>query len=172
MSPKLETVKTISDIVSVWVGLVALLGAGIFALLQYVEKQSEDRVKVSIDFLHRYGDSEVGAARTRLREVWRKHRIDFEAILNKQIVSNEEYSDFIMAVVERESLQEPISYLIDYFDSLNVCVEKKICDSETTRALLKRDADSFFNLHYPVIVLERSSNPNFASSLQAFAKSP
>lgn len=173
MTERLERAKTFSDIASVWIGLLAAIVAGVFALVQYFQKEQDDRVKTSLAFLQRYGEAEVGASRTALRKAWRSHRLDLEALLDQPKLAPDEYAAFVLAVIEKEALQEPVSHLIDFFDSLYVCQERAICDAQTSTALLGRDAHAFFTLHYPFIDRERKSgsNPEFARSLELFAKS-
>jgi hypothetical protein len=171
--PSLANVKTVSEIVSSWVGLVALIAGGAFGVVQYLEKERGDRVKVTLDFLERQNITPVLEARRNLLAKWRPHQPSLIAMLARPDGGVADFNAFVLTVIKDEELFEDVVTVMDYYESLQICVESKVCDATTTRALFQQDAKVFFNLHYPFIADQKKerSDPNFGRLLQTFARS-
>lgn len=171
MTP-LERRKAISEIIATWVGLVGLVAGGLFGVVQYMEKDRGDKIKVTLDFLDRLNRSPVLDARKNVFEAWEKHRLELDEILNKQASGDDELDSLILRVVDQHRLFSSLITLIDYYDSLEICVAKMVCDEPTSAALFANDARVFFALHYPFIEKERQarSDASFAVHLERFAK--
>lgn len=168
---KLNDFKTVSDIASAWFGLLALLAGGGFAVFQYLEKDKADRVKETLSYLERYNKSPILDARQRLLVAWRAHDAELVSSITKPTGSADEYRQLVLHVIETEALYLSIIPLVDFYDSLQVCSNAKVCDPATAKQFFLRDARTFYTLHYPLIEAERSGrkDPRFAVALEAFA---
>lgn len=146
---KMGRVKTFSEIVATWVGLIGLLAGGLFGVVQYLDKEKADRVKVTLDFLDRQSKDPVYTSKRRLLIAWRSHEPALMDVVRKPNVTLIDLQAVVVNVVEQEQLFEHIVATVDFYESLGVCVEKNLCDAETARALFQEDARVFFNLHRP-----------------------
>ena len=171
MSMPLERVKLVSDIVTAWVGLLALLAGGTFAIVQYLDKEQGDRIKASLDLLVRYNDKHVVEARLRLSDVWSREEEAIAILVRKPGVAIAEINSFVVTVIKTDQLHTSIDTIVDFYDLVEVCIEKNLCDRTAARALFARGAKSFFMLHYPFIDQLRISrnDQSFAMPLQELA---
>jgi hypothetical protein len=122
-----------------------------------------------LDFAAVYSDSTREAAKRTLRDVWRSHYAEWAKVTEDSSANPKAYHDYVIKVVETEGLAEPLALFVDYFDNVTVCIEQKICETETTKALLQRDAIRIFNLHREYIMDMRSRDATFAMGWEKFA---
>jgi len=167
----LDRVKTISDIVSVWVGLVALLFGGIFAMIQYLDKERADQVKYSLDFLQKFNSPPVIEARKAVLAAWTPNRGRLTTALAKYSSEPQAYPNVVSEVIETKNLNDPLITLFDFYESLQICVETRVCEASTSSSLFQRDARMLFQLHFPFIEEQRKilSDDQFGQKLEIFA---
>ena len=171
MTMPLERIKIVTEIVTAWVGLIALVAGGIFAIVQYLDKEQGDRVKASLDLLIRYNDKHVVEARLRLTDVWAREEDALETLVRKPAVAISEINSFVITTIKVDGLHTSIDTMVDFYDLVEVCIEKKLCDRTAARALFARSAKSFFMLHYPFLAQLRTNrnDQSYAMPLQELA---
>ena len=168
----LERFKVISDIVAAWFGLLALTAAGIFTIVQYVEKEKADRIKASLDLLPRFHDANMTEARTGLYSAWRRRETELATVAADPAISGTMLDKYVLNVVDEENLYLPFQTVTDFYDTVQICIEQKICDGSTAKALFQHDARSFLVLHYPLIasIRSRRKDTSFAAHLEQFVQ--
>jgi hypothetical protein len=167
----LDRVKTLSDIVSSWIGLVALIVGGVFAIVQYLDKEKADRVKTTLEFLQKFNTAPVVDARKAVLSAWAGNNERVALAVTHSASEPDTYPKLVAEIVKAKALYEPLITVIDFYDSLQICVETKLCDSSATTSIFQRDARVFFNVHYPFFIEQRKErvDPAFAEKLQALA---
>lgn len=171
---KLDALKTISDIVSAWVGLAAIVFGGSFAAYQYLEKESDDRVKATLELLDRYQKPPFIDSRLRIEAAWQKYDTEYNAAISITPFKPAPFNQLVWRVTTDEKIFSDLQLLLGYFETVEICVRRAICDAPSAVSFLQRDARSLYNLHYAVIDAERSkrSDPSFASAVESFTRRP
>ena len=167
----LNRFKTLSDIVSVWFGLFALVAGGIFAVVQYLDKEKGDRVKTSMELLARFNDRHVVDANTKLIAAWSRHEDALIAAATKAGVTPQEFGDFIVQTMRDEHLFPAFYTMVDFYELVQICISEKLCDKATSEALFLHDANRFYTLHFPAIehVRRNRQDETFARRLESIA---
>lgn len=147
----MERIKLLTDIVTTWLGAIALILGGGFAVVQYLEKEKGDRVKVSLDLFDRYNKPPFFDSRKRIEHAWQKNDVELDRILSGKPMDKQQYTDFITAVVQRENIEYDVFQLIAFFESLEICIRSEICDRSAAVSFLHSDAQAFYRLHYSTI---------------------
>ena len=168
----LERSKTITDIATAWIGVIALVAGGGFAVYQYLQKENGDRVKETLNFLDRYNKSPFSEARRTVAGVWERHSDKQNVLLSKSPFSAQEYNDFALDVIQHEKIGPDILLLIEFFESLEICVRKEICDSQVAMLFFQPEARALYNQHFAKISFERTkrTDPRLAHELEAFCQ--
>ncbi len=168
----LERNKILTELITEWVKLAALIIAGIFAGIQYLDKQNGERVKETLAYLNRFNTAPVLDARRKISSVWDDHLTQQRDILEKRPYVDSEYRQFMTATVKEAGIGQDVALVIEYFESLEVCIRAKICDGDAAAQFLKQEALNFFRQHATHIQLIRSErrDPRFARDLESFAK--
>jgi hypothetical protein len=110
-------------------------------------------------YLARFNSAEVLSSRTKLHKTWLTH----ETVITKALQSDRksktsvEYDAVIRNMVERSDLGTQVNLMIDFFDEIVVCVNKKLCDSATAEAFFATPAAIFFRQFRPYICALRAT---------------
>lgn len=165
----LERFKLLSDVVRTWLGAIALILGGGFAIVQYIEKEKADRIKVSLDFFDRYNKSPFYDSRQRIERAWEKNDVELDKILSANPMDRRKYSKFITTVAKQENIEYDIFQLIAFFESLEICIRSAICDSSAAVSFLHSDAQAFYRLHFSVIHQAREfrGDPSIGRDLES-----
>jgi hypothetical protein len=171
---KLGEWKTVVDISATVLGVVGLAIGGAFTVFQYLDKVDADRVKETLTFVERFQKPPINEKWERITSAWLKNEQQMYEILDNPNLTGDQWTDFVLNVVKRENIESDVVGGIDFFRSLQVCVHKKICDSETAKAFFGSEVRPFFRLHYPLIAAKRKArnDPSFAKELEDFIKPP
>lgn len=168
----LNRFKTVSDIVSVWFGLFALVAGGIFAVVQYLDKEKSERVKNSMELLARFNDKHVVDANTKLVAAWSRHEDALIAVATKVGGTPQEFDDFIVRTMRDEQLFPAFYTMVDFYELVQICISERLCDKATSEALFLHDANRFYTLHFPAIeyVRKNRQDETFAGRLASIAQ--
>lgn len=166
MMEKIVRIKTVSEIIATWVGLVAVISGGVFAIVEYRDKARMERVRTTLEFLQRANTPPVVDARGAVQAAWVPHH---EAL--KRAVAREESDNLVIEVVRSSNLQQPLVTLIDFYDSLQICVESMLCEPSVAISLFGRDAQKLYHLHHAFILKQRDDLADrlFALKFENFA---
>lgn len=165
----IERTKTISDIVATWAGLLALIGGGLFGLVQYLDKKSDDRVNSSMRLVERFHADHLQSSYLLLSATWqRNNQVVREAAFS---TNGSDLPKLILTIIDSEGLARDIQTLIDFYEVLDVCVQQTICDSTIAENFFHKDALALFRNHSPYIYRERMlrNDATYACRLEQFA---
>lgn len=167
----LERTKILTEIVTAWISMLALITAGIFAGYQYLENEKGARVKETLSFVSRFNTTPVLDARRKIASTWEGAMPQLKIILSKKSPVDGEYSQFTNKTIQDAKIAQDISIVIEYFEALEVCIRAKICDGDTAVKFLQPEALRFFRLHLDHVSSVRVdlNDARFAQELEAFA---
>lgn len=168
---KLERSKTTVDIAVGIVGLLGAIVAAVWGYFEYLDRKAEGRVAETLKFIDRFDRSPVWDARRRIFTVWHRATGDVIRILTKEY-TEPKWRKFVNELVENNEIEIDVQTLIDFYESLNICIDEGICDGETAFAFFGEKASLFRNQHF--VYLERLriklNDPELASKLEAFVR--
>ena len=167
---KPDTAKGWPELLPPWITVGALIVGGIFAVQQYVEKKSDDRIKEAINFLDRYNREPFSIAHDRIEIAWEANAKDEEKC-KAAAGCVADFNSFLMGVIEKESLRSSVFVIVDFYSSLAACVDEGICDKSISKRFFRDEAASYFYRHYPLIMQEREQQKNtkFGAGLESIA---
>lgn len=168
---ELKKCKTLTDIITGWLGVVALIVGGFFAGYQYLQKVTADRVKETLLYEEMFNKPPIYDARYRIGKVWLEHSKELDEVL-QPTATDKQYHDFVLNIIEAQKIGTDIMVLIDFFETLETCLTNRICDAQTAHAFFGGYARHFYHLHYPYIIQLRQewNDPSFAKEIETFVK--
>lgn len=168
----LERIKVLTEILTSWLGAIALLLGGGFAVVQYMEKDKADRVKASMDFFERYNKPPFYDSRQRIERAWERNDYELNRILGVKPMDRQKYTDYVLFVIDRENIEYDVFQMIAFFESLEVCVKLSICDSAAALSFLQADARTLYRLHFSAINRARQirEDDTIAGELESFTR--
>jgi len=154
---QLDRLKTWTEILTTWIGVLSLVAAGSFGVFQYLDKKRDDRIKETLAFLDRYNGEVMIKSRERIADAWRGREGEQARILKDPLSSAEDFYGFTRKVIHDENLPGQIAHLHDFYAALYVCVENQICEKSVAILLFQADARAYFNQHYAYIADQRAN---------------
>lgn len=161
-----------------WLGLLAAIGGGVLGFIQYFDRIEESRVLRTLEFLNRFNDSSIQAAREEANKVWLSRVDDVARILSQpqkpQDEIDAEWNKFVDDTITENGLEFSVRVLIGFYEELGICTKREICDPDTVYELFGRNARAFYNRNLPYIERLRSStnNPRIAEKLKYVIEKP
>lgn len=167
---RLDRAKILSEIATAWLGLIALLIGGIFAIVQYLSQQEDGRVKETLSMYQQYNKGAIHESNMIIFMAWETREKELDAVLDASPFSPQTYYKEIIKIIDEEKLLRHIFVLISFFDALDVCVNENICDAKVALMLFHQDACAFYHLHFAKIaeVRQRRKEAFLAIQLQHF----
>ncbi len=151
---------------------IFLILASVGAICQYCEMKQDNRVKQTMEQLKSFNSGRLQDAYLKLTSIWFEYYHYIEGI-NKEIVASKQASEqikanIILPIIANRALEQDIRILVDFYESLQVCVQNRICDKQVARDYFGDYADDFYCLHLPWINNQRAVISGYAEHLQAF----
>ena len=168
-SPRLETIKAVMEVLVSTFTIVGAIVAGGWALSEYYDRKQGDRVTRSLAYQEVYNGTAVFDARQRITNAWLANEEEFLSVLKEKSV--DEISIYVLGVIDKNDLQTDIEVVTGFFDQLDVCIRRELCDQVTALELFGRVAEAFNNQHFPYLQLvrERRKDNTFARGLDRIA---
>ena len=140
-----------SAIVATWVGIFGALGGGFMGLAKYgeeVDKMEDGKVVQTFSLFEMFNSAERLQSRQRI----------FDYMQKEEVV---------------EMNNNDLYVFLDFYDALQVCVDRNLCDKDLSVRLFQSYAVPVWGHFDDTIVGGRSaSDPNFGSGLQWMASLP
>jgi hypothetical protein len=157
-----------SDQIKFFLGIPSILiGLAIF-LFNYHDKELGDRRKTSLDYIQRYVQGEVLAARIKVQQAFLgKDFEDFAAQVlyeHPPPLTNRDKVKFL----ESKALLDQIFVLAEYFEHVTVCVNSDLCDLQTVCEVLYTEMKLFGDNYLFYVDDVRNTQQRPAGQLRAF----
>jgi hypothetical protein len=173
----LDRAKTISDIISTWVGLAALLiGAG-WAVFEYRTQRAEARIEKTIGFFERWSEPLLEGSYVLVCDVFDDPKVEAEwdrlETLHHDdpdaLSADKPLGQFILSVVNKRRISEPIYRVNDFFDALVACTDSNVCDYKFAKRLLCGVEVPFEQATRALTIVKRKKDPSYARGVTQFA---
>lgn len=164
-----QPIQSISAIASV----LALIGGGIYAIYQYDTKVKEDRVREVFTFLAKRDQPSLLNARRSVEASFNKAFEQIKVIGNepKSEDRDKRYCELVRGIIESNSLHGEFESIVEFYDTLDVCITTELCDSATARSFFQQDATRFSHAFFCYVQFRRedSKDSEYARGLDRIA---
>lgn len=147
--------KGIADALKSWLGVVTILFAGIYSLVEYIEHKQSVMVERSLDYVGDFRGGDASNAKLSLNQLLADKQQELAHILNQtykdESALNESYKKFILQITNKAETQRNLEIAFSFFEEVAICVERNLCDHEVIESFFINDAKSLFNSYYPYI---------------------
>lgn len=144
-------------------------GAGI-AVWQYFEAKQTARVKRTVGFLQRFEDSPAlaearrcGCAPTRSRSSNRTPLSQHQATAVRERLTQ------ALLRQSPSDLRPDLDTLLQFYDTLRVCVDQALCDRATAAVFFGAYAADLWDNFQPYLQARCAAIPDYGAALEAFA---
>ena len=147
--------KGIADALKSWLGVVAIICAGAYSLVEYIEHKKAVKVERSLSYVEDYRGGDAADAKLSLNQVLADNQDALQQVLSDKY-DNEEtlnraYNKLILKMTSKPSIQRNLEIVFSFFEEVTICVEKELCDKEVVQLFFNNDAKSLFNSFYPYV---------------------
>lgn len=147
--------KGLADILKTWLGILAILFAGAYSLLEYIEHKQTVKIERSLEYVGNFRSGSTAEARLSLNQLLTdQHQTLSNILSNKQSSQkqlNHAYSKFILQLTMTPLIQRQLEVVFSFFEEVAICVEKELCDKEVIESFFTNEARALFNSYYPYV---------------------
>lgn len=159
MRQVLEQNKPLADLLKGWLGIGAVVCAGVLAPVEYLDVKQEKRVERTLSYVERYGDRYADAAAI-LDEAIDVQFAQLSSLLTDTTLSAEElsgeYTTFIMTLFADGELRTAMNSVLRFHEELAQCITNHLCDKEVAMSFFSNSAGDMLRTYYPYICDKRS----------------
>jgi hypothetical protein len=147
--------KEIAEALNSWLGVLAVIFAGGYALLEYIEHKQDVKVERSLSYVESYRDGNIADAKLSLNQTLSVHQDSLTQLLSQANQTSEQlnsaYNQFILQISDDQDVQRNIEIAFSFYEEIAICVERKLCDSEVIQSFFINDARALFNAYFPYV---------------------
>lgn len=147
--------KSIADALKSWLGVLTVVLAGCYSIIEYIEHKQTVKVERSLSYVANYRSGNTAEAKLSLNQLLIDKNSQFNEILIKKYKDSEAlsaaYNELIITITRESIVQRNIEILFSFFEEVAICVERDLCDSEIIHSFFADDAKTLFNSYYPYI---------------------
>ena len=163
---QLKNIKDIAETISY---IIVIIGS-FFAIYQYIDMLHQDKVKETLSYESRLNSDKYLEAKSTIAKAWLPQEKFFKELQIRGVKSTKDKDKILEListnVIEKNSLNNNIDLLCDFYDSLNICLEQNICDKKSTINFFTPYANRFFKLHKSYILTRREFIDNYCNGLE------
>jgi len=147
--------KDIADALKSWLGVIGILFAGAYSLLEYIEHKKGVKVERSLSYVEHYRDSSTTESKLFLNQLLADNHLALAKILNAEYENetalNNTYNKFIVQITDKPSVQRNLEIAFSFFEEVAICVERDLCDQQVINSFFANDAKALFNSFSPYV---------------------
>jgi len=156
----LEKSTPIIDHLRSWLGIVAVIGAGVLTPWEYIDVKQEKRVERTLAYVERYGDNGYVDSAILLDEAVNNRHTELTTLLQNTELSRNEleegYSAIILGIFEDPKSRLAMNSVLRFHEELVQCVLNELCDREVTLSFFSNSTGDMLRTYYPYICDKRS----------------
>ncbi len=166
-----------------WFDVVTKLGAAlaiVIAYFEYVDKQRESRVERVQQFVVRSQEGPIASQLAEIDARVREHEaalVDLEAGALSDEGAKAARADLVKFLAyesgpDQSGLRTQLDSALNFYDSIEVCVEERLCDEATAQAFFAKPTSRLVRNFSPYIEEQRSFRTDYAAPAQSLASRP
>jgi hypothetical protein len=156
----LEKSTPIIDHLRSWLGIGAVVCAGVLTPWEYIDVKQEKRVERTLAYVERYGDSGYVDSAILLDEAINIRHTELATVLQNTELSPVEvesgYSAIILDIFKDAKLRLAMNSVLRFHEELVQCVVNELCDREVTMSFFSNSTGDMLRTYYPYICDKRS----------------
>lgn len=160
MRQTLEKSKPVGDLLQKWLGVGAMICAGVLTPMEYLDVKQEKRVERTLAYVERFGDGIYADSAQLLDEAIEDHFADLSKLLSSNSLSpaelEKEYAALILSMFKNPALRSAINQVLRFHEELVQCVVNELCDSQVTLDFFLNSTGDILRTYYPYICDKRS----------------
>ena len=133
-------------------GAITFLFGIPYGLFQYWQAQKDKMTEQTLGFYKLYNAAPVTTYREQAFRVLSKHKAEIVAGAS---IGETELTRALLRAISDEDAETPVTFLIDFFDGIAVCVYDGLCHPDTTYRLFGGIARDHYVNFYQFIVAQR-----------------
>jgi hypothetical protein len=142
-----------------WLGIGAVICAGVITPWEYIDVKQEKRVERTLTYVERYGDSGYADSAIKLDEAVDDRIVELARVLQNEDLSarerEEAYSVVIMGIYEDRELRTAMNSVLRFQEELVQCVLNNLCDRDVALNFFSNSTGDMLRAHYPYICDKR-----------------
>jgi hypothetical protein len=164
-----------------WIAVILGIGFAAFGIVSWWLDQNARRQAElesnTLEFVKKYQDPHMLGQRFALLEPWLQY--DVKELVEVEAISERAVTDTVFNMIDLSAGRGPyhdmrlaIFDIVDFYETLVVCIEVKRCNGEVANSYFKEYANQFYCLYKPYILklrLHRELPSNYACRLARFA---
>jgi len=159
------TMQKWSRVVTRW----SFVFGAIYAGIQWYSSKVDARTKQTIDFLERFESDPFTKYWRSMKEFAETNQNQLEAKTTAAA-----YSDSVLSEIANAKIAANLDMISDFFDEVNVCMDKALCDKDSAVALFGPKAYFFYVNFFPYIDSSRKQHgdKNYGVGAETLTKTP
>jgi hypothetical protein len=170
----LEKSKPVIEHLKSWLGIGAVVCAGVLTPWEYIEVKQEKRVERTLAYVERYGDNGYVDSAILLDEAINSQHTELTRLLQDTDLSTLElesgYSAIILDIFKDPKLRLAMNSVLRFHEELVQCVLNEICDREVAMSFFSNSTGDMLRTYYPYICDKRSkwNDPQAFEAIEHF----
>ena len=166
-TPVIERLKS-------WLGIGAIVCAGVLTPWEYFEVKQEKRVERTLAYVERYGDGDYADSAIALDEAIANQYSVLSKLLQNTELSTPElekrYVELILGMFEDPGLRSAMNSVLRFHEELVQCVLNNLCDKEVAMSFFLNSTGDMLRTYYPYICDKRSkwNDPQAYQAIEHF----
>lgn len=160
MRQVLEKSKPVSDILKSWLGVGAVVCAGVLTPVEYLDVKQEKRVERTLGYVERYGGGDFTNAVFLLDGAIDDQFPELNKLLKdtglSQAQLEQQYRALILDMFQNPALRSAIQQVLRFHEELVQCVLNELCDRQVTLDFFLNSTGDMLRTYYPYICDKRS----------------
>jgi hypothetical protein len=143
-----------------WLGIVAVIGAGVITPWEYIDVKQEKRVERTLGYVERYGDGGYMDAAILLDEAIADRHDELVAVLQNADLPVREvesaYAGVILDIFQDRELRRAMNSVLRFQEELVQCVVNDLCDRDVALSFFANSTGDMLRAYYPYICDKRA----------------
>ncbi|MCP4431669.1 MAG: hypothetical protein GY806_11875 [Gammaproteobacteria bacterium] len=174
MKQLFEKSKPVIDHLKSWLGIGAIVCAGVITPWEYLEVKQEKRVERTLAYVERYGDGDYADSAIALDEAVNNQYTALSKLLKNTELSTPElekrYAKLILGMFEDPGLASAMNSVLRFHEELVQCILNDLCDREVAMSFFLNSTGDMLRTYYPYICDKRSkwNDPQAYQTIEHF----
>jgi len=167
----LDNYRSWSETVATWIQVIAILGGGMFALVEYRGNVERDRINRNLDFVRMFNESHMINTRIKLSSMWRDvNSKAFEGFpkLASAEVQKKFFRKRTIKYIKEMNIHDEVEILLGFFSSFSICLKQNYCEQKTARMLFYDDFKNYWIFHMGYIEETFNKKGNLEHLVKSF----